>query len=243
MAELPDIPVILDNVDNLSKDQVNRLCLLAINFDNAKNVLGPKWYKNPWQGITIDYLEVGEKRELQEKLETGVRSIRKSMEVLLKDKTLSDVVTLNNIDKYTELAGEASVCCMVPADWFIRKLDQEEKYVEEQKQNKKLIHELKNELMARYDKDYFVLDGNSIVEQLNSIVPAIINQGFDNITANELYEKRQEYYDYLQELATDLVVLRDTYKILVDEYGLRRIQNYSIWMIVAMKNLHLCMRQ
>lgn len=220
MAELPDIPVTLDNIDNLSKDQVNRLCLLATNFDNAKNVLGPKWYKNPWQGITIDYLEVGEKRELQEKLETGVRSIRNSMEVLLKGKTLSDVVTLNNIDKYTELAGQASVCCMVSADWFIRKLDQEEKYVEEQKQNKELIHKLKNELMARYDKDYFVLDGNAILERLNSVVPAIINQGFDNISASELYEKRQEYYDYLQELVADLVLLRDTYKILVGEYGL-----------------------
>ena len=74
--------------------------------------------------------------------------------------------------------------------------------------------------MARYDKDYFVLDGNAILERLNSVVPTIINQGFDNITASELYEKRQEYYDYLQELAADLVLLRDTYKILVGEYGL-----------------------
>lgn len=220
MAELPDIPVTIDNIDNLSKDQVNRLCLLVTDFDKAKTVLGPKWYKNPWQGITIDYLEVGGKRELQEKLETAVRSIRKSMDVLLKNKTLSDVVTLNNIDKYIELAEQASVCCMVPADWFIRKLDQEEKYVEEQKQNKELIHKLKNELMARYDKDYFVLDGNAILERLNSVVPTIINQGFDNITTRELYENRQEYYDYLQELAVDLILLRDTYKILTDEYGL-----------------------
>ncbi len=112
---------------------------------------------------------MGEKRELQEKLETGVRSIRNSMEVLLKGKTLSDVVTLNNIDKYTELAGQASVCCMVPADWFIRKLDQEEKYVEEQKQNKELIQKLKNELMARYDKEYFVLDGNAILDRLRQV--------------------------------------------------------------------------
>lgn len=230
MADLPDIPLVLDNIENISKDQINRLCFLVADFDNAKAALGPKWYKNPWQGIVIDYLEVGQKRELQDNLELIVRGVEKAQQILLKSKTLADVVTLNNVEKYVELLDCATICNMVPADWFIRKLDVEEKIVDIQKRDKEVIDILKKELSCRYEKAYFAIDGKDILSQINMLVPSIRRK--ENITADVLYENRQEYYDYYQEIIRNLNLLSDTYHIIADEYKLtgsdtwETIENY-----------------
>ena len=225
MADLPDIPVELDNIENISKDQINRLCLLIADFDNTKAILGHKWYKNPWQGIIVDYLEVGQKRELQDNLELIVKSIDKVQQILLKSKTLADAVTLNNIEKYIELLECATICNMVPADWFIRKLDVEEKIVDTQKRDKEIIDILKKELSCRYEKSYFTIDGKKIVKQINMLVSSIRRK--ENITADILYENKQEYYDYFQEIAKDLHLLNDTYSIIVDEYKLTGIDTWE----------------
>lgn len=73
LGSLPDIEIHLADVDQLTKDGVNRLALLVMNLDRAQGVLGPQWYKNPWQGILGSYLEVSQKRDLQNKLQDAIR--------------------------------------------------------------------------------------------------------------------------------------------------------------------------
>ena len=51
IADLEDtieLPLEIENVENMTKDQVNRLGLLVVDFDKAKSNLGDQWYKNPW---------------------------------------------------------------------------------------------------------------------------------------------------------------------------------------------------
>ena len=95
LGNLPDIDLHLPDVDKLTKDDVNRLALLVMNLDKAQGVLGPQWYKNPWQGITGSYLEVSQKRELQNKLQDAIRILAALEECKLVEKTLADVMTLH----------------------------------------------------------------------------------------------------------------------------------------------------
>lgn len=48
-----ELPLEIKSAENMTKDQVNRLGLLVVDFDKAKNNLGEQWYKNPWNGTNI----------------------------------------------------------------------------------------------------------------------------------------------------------------------------------------------
>ena len=48
-----------ENVDKLTKDDVNRMALLVANLDKAQEVLGPQWYKNPEYNYTGYILDAG----------------------------------------------------------------------------------------------------------------------------------------------------------------------------------------
>ena len=71
IAELQDLPFVrltLDGIGDYSKDEVNRMGLLVENLEMTRGSLGEKWYKNPWQGITISRLGNVQKEELKEKM-------------------------------------------------------------------------------------------------------------------------------------------------------------------------------
>ena len=73
IAELQDLPFIrltLNGIGDYSKDEVNRMSLLVENLEMTRSSLGEKWYKNPWQGITISRLGNVQKEELKEKMST-----------------------------------------------------------------------------------------------------------------------------------------------------------------------------
>lgn len=103
LASLPDIEIHMADVDQMSKDDVNRLALLVMNLDRAQGVLGPQWYKNPWQGILGSYLEVSQKRELQNKLQDAVRILSAIEECKLVDKSLADILSVDTLDAFWEL--------------------------------------------------------------------------------------------------------------------------------------------
>ena len=64
LSSLLEVPLNLENIDKLSKDEVNIFMLLISDFGKAKDNPGPKWYKNPWQGLSSNYVELTKRSEL-----------------------------------------------------------------------------------------------------------------------------------------------------------------------------------
>ena len=98
MATLPDVPLNLENIDGLSKDEVNKLMLLVADFDKAKEILGPKWYKNPWQGLSASYVELTKRHELKSNLELLVNAIEQIDDACNSDGSISEITSFKSND-------------------------------------------------------------------------------------------------------------------------------------------------
>ncbi len=161
LGTLPDIEIHLADVDQLTKDDVNRLALLVMNMDRAQGVLGSKWYKNPWQGILGSYLEVSQKRELQNKLQDSIRILSALEECKLVDKSLADILSVDNLDAFWTLYDHARHCSAIPNGWFRRPTEQEERLVHTLRERKHTIDSLTQELTDKYEHKFFEMDGRS----------------------------------------------------------------------------------
>lgn len=70
-----ELPLELKSIENMTKDQVNRLGLLVADFDKAKNNLGEQWYKNPWNGTNIVNVTYDLTNQINEKLTHTLHNI------------------------------------------------------------------------------------------------------------------------------------------------------------------------
>ena len=168
LGSLPDIEIHLADVDQLKKDDVNRLALLVMNLDRAQGVLGPQWYKNPWQGILGSYLEVSQKRDLQNKLQDAIRILAALEECKLVDKSLADILSVDTLDAFWELYEHACHCSAIPNGWFHRPIEQEDRLVCELLERKRTIGSFTQELTDKYGHEFFEISGRSVATELTS---------------------------------------------------------------------------
>lgn len=220
LGTLPDIDIHLADVDKLTKDDVNRLALLVMNLDKAQGVLGSQWYKNPWQGITGSYLEVSQKRELQNKLQDATRILSALEECQLVDKTLADVLSIDKLDAFGSLYEHALHCSLLPNNWFYRPTEQEERMVRGLRDQKQSIDYLTRELSDKYGHEFFELSGQDLGEKLAAAMRAycdVLRNEEDGDAAFRLMEGDLQQVLHLDEnwrlLIDALNVLSDKYKL------------------------------
>lgn len=170
LGTLPDIEIHLPDVDKLTKDDVNRLALLVMNLDKAQGVLGSQWYKNPWQGITNSYLEVSQKRDLQNKLQDAIRILSAMEDAKLVDKSLSDILSIDTLDAFWALCEHARHCNLIPNGWFYRPTEQEEKLIRVLRERKQTITNLTQVLADKYDREYFSMPAQKLEAEFTSIM-------------------------------------------------------------------------
>lgn len=220
LGNLPDIALQLSNAEELTKDQVNRLALLVMNLDKAQGVLGPQWYKNPWQGITGTYLEVSQKRELQDKLHEALRVLSALEECRLIEKTIADILTIDTLDAFWALYEHAQHCSKIPNDWFSRTTEHEEKLVQALFEKKNCIDGLNKALAEKYDRDFFGLDGTKLHSQFTNAIDncqsKLRHLSFDEDAFNQL----ESDYDQLQQLNEMIQLLVDAFNVLSEKYNL-----------------------
>lgn len=228
LGTLPDIEIHLADVDKLTKDDVNRLALQIMNLDKAQDVLGPQWYKNPWQGITTSYLEVSQKRDLQNKLQDVIRILSALEDCKLVDKTLSDILSVDTMDSFWDLYQHARHCGMIPNGWFHRPTEQEERLVRVLRERKQTIDNLTRELADKYGHEFFELPGRQLVTQLVSAMKNYCDQlrpgeGYD--TAFELLMEDDLQQATLLDETCHLLI--DAINVLSNEYKLQLMCNYD----------------
>ena len=227
LGTLPDIEIHLENVDKLTKDDVNRLSLLVMNLDKAQSILGSQWYKNPWQGITTSYLEVSQKRDLQNKLQDAIRIMSALDEAKLVDKTLGDILSVDTLDAFWTLYEHAKHCSQVPNSWFHRPIEQEECLVSILRERKQTIDSLTRTLADKYGPEFFELSGQQMSERLVSAMKdycTSLRIGESEDTAFDLME------DDLQQVSTlneNCHLLMDAINVLSGEYKLQMPVEYT----------------
>lgn len=209
LGSLPDIEIHLSGVDQLTKDDVNRLALMIMNLDKAQGVLGPQWYKNPWQGILGSYLEVSQKRELQNKLQDAVRILSVLEECKLVDKSLADIISIDTLDAFWELYEHAVHCSSIPNGWFHRPTEQEEHLVRALCKRKHTIDSLTQELTNRYGHEFFDMSGQSVAMELT----ASMKKYCDVLRNNEEYDTA---FELMEDDLQRVVLLDETCHLLID---------------------------
>lgn len=220
LGNLPDIDLHLPDVEQMTKDQVNRLALLVMNLDKAQGVLGPQWYKNPWQGITVSYLEVSQKRELQNKLQDSLRMLSAFEECKLADKTLAEILTLDTLDSFWDLCEHARYCTQIPTSWFSRSTEQEEKLVQSLLEYKKQIDALRKVLSEKYDHDFFELDGAQSLAEMTNAVSKCRSMLRHTDSDEAAFGQLEKDYNQLQQLHELSELLSDAFHVLSKAYNL-----------------------
>lgn len=116
-----ELPLQLKSVENMTKDQVNRIGLLVADFDKAKNNLGEQWYKNPWNGTNIVNVTYDLTNQINEKLTHTLYNIKSVIDDLEKIDNADNkqvIVKLENISVYLELVKKCSESKAIPTEWI-----------------------------------------------------------------------------------------------------------------------------
>ncbi len=114
-----ELPLEIENVENMTKDQVNRLGLLVVDFDKAKSNLGDQWYKNPWNGTIIANVTY----ELSNRIQESLTSILFNMKPFISDMNnlidgSNQILCLSNMEIYQAFIQKCIECKSVPAQWL-----------------------------------------------------------------------------------------------------------------------------
>lgn len=209
LGSLPDIEIHLADVDQLTKDDVNRLALLVMNLDRAQGVLGPQWYKNPWQGILGSYLEVSQKRDLQNKLQDAIRILSALEECKLVDKSLADILSVDTLDTFGELYDHACHCEAIPNGWFHRSTEQEECLVRVLRERKHTIDSLTKELADRYGHEFFDMSGQAVAAELSAAM-----KKYHDVLRNN--EEADTVFELMEEDLQKVILLDEACHLLID---------------------------
>lgn len=212
LGSLPDVAIHRTDIDKLSKDDVNRLALLIMDLEKEQNVLGPQWYKNPWQGIQTSYLEVSPKRALQSKLQDEIRILSALEACKLVDKTLADILSADTLDAFWMLYEHACHCSQIPNEWFHRTTEQEEQLVHRLRDQKQIIDTLTQGLADKYSREFFALSGRAVAAQLTSNMAAyrkVLRNEASEDALFELLEEDRQQTSALKELCQRLLAARN----------------------------------
>ena len=206
-GKLPDIDLDIQNPEKMTKDQVNRLALMVQDLERAQAVLGPQWYKNPWHDVTGSYLEVSQKRDLQNKLQDCLNLISAMEECKLLDSSLADVLTLSGFDGFVEMYNHARCCAQVPHCWFSRTTEQERKLINLLRKEKRTISELNQQLSKDYDQGYFELNGIELLDKLSTAISkarSVLRHASSDDEAFERLHQDEEFLEKLQNITAEI---------------------------------------
>ena len=221
LGSLPDIEVHLTDVDQMSKDDVNRLALLVMNLNKAQAVLGDKWYKNPWQGILGSYLEVSKKRELQHKLQGAVVLLSALEGCKLVDMSLADILSVDSLDAFEELYDHARHCNAIPSDWFYRPTEQEERMIRILCENWHNIDRFTQKLTDKYSCAFFELSGQAVGTELSSSMKSYMTILRDGEKADAAFECTEDNLKQVLQLDKNCHLLIDTLSVFSSKYKIQ----------------------
>lgn len=176
-----EIPLEIESVENMTKDQVNRLGLLVVDFDKAKSNLGDTWYKNPWNGTTIANVTYDLSNQIQDKLARVLYNMKavlgdlEQIKVSEKDKV---VLMLKDLDIYLQLIRVCMECGNIPTSWILNSvLINEVRQLASALEEKKSLVVLNRELLDEaFSSEFFKIDAASKASRIKQLTECIENE-------------------------------------------------------------------
>ena len=168
---LPDIPISLpEDISRMSKNDVNKYVLMVANYDSAMNTLGEKWYKNPWQGIVVPFLDGNKKNELKDSIEHALLIIELLSGINLYSKKLADIVSISNAGDYQSIIQKYLNSFGVPKKWYEHSLSNEENLLNNLKNTKETISLLQSEIADSFTSGIYKIDSTTCLSNIKNAV-------------------------------------------------------------------------
>jgi len=174
-----ELPLEIESVENMTKDQVNRLGLLVVDFDKAKSNLGDMWYKNPWNGTTIANVTYDLSNQIKDKLARVLYNLKAvlgdldQIKVSEKDKA---ALMLKDLDTYLQLVRVSMECGNIPTSWIV---------------NSVLVNEVKQLAIALEEKKSLVIQNREILDE-------VFLSGFFKIDAASKLSRIKQLIEYIE---------------------------------------------
>lgn len=201
LQELPFVRLILDGIGDYSKDQVNRMALLIENLEMTRGALGPKWYKNPWQGVTISRLGNVQKKELSEKM-SSIEWIlhRVPSIVVIEDKNILQLCDFENMEEYFAAFSLRDKCEEIPETWVGKDLSEEKQLLCDIEKIIKGIDEKKSAIAKRYTDAFFAINPDTFLKDFNEAGDSVRKALGDDYTNSILFEKQADISSDLKKI-------------------------------------------
>lgn len=215
IAELQDLPFVrlaLDGIGDYSKDEVNRMALLVENLEMTRGSLGEKWYKNPWQGITISRLGNVQKEELKEKMSTLQWILsRVPNACIVEGKNILAICNIDNIAAYYQAFTLLNRCSEAPSEWIGKDLTQEKKLLSELENTVDAINKKKEKIEQSYQEAIFDIDPMLFLANYEGICAVARDLLGKDYTNGVLFQQYSELAEELQAFQTAVVELQALY--------------------------------
>lgn len=174
-----ELPLEIEFVEKMTKDQVNRLGLLVVDFDKAKSNLGDMWYKNPWNGTTIANVTYDLSNQIKDKLARvlyNLKSVLGDLEQIKVSEKDKAALMLKDLDTYLQLVSVSMECGNIPTSWIV---------------NSVLVNEAKQLATALEEK-------KSLVIQNREILGEVFSSGFFKIDADSKVSRIKKLTEYIE---------------------------------------------
>ena len=208
LENIIELPLEIKSVENMTKDQVNRLSLLIADFDKAKNNLGEQWYKNPWNGTNIVNVTYDLTNQIKEKLSHTlhhVKNVIDDFEKIENTDNMQVLVKLENISVYLELIKKCSESEAIPTIWLDDKdtLDRAQIIAREMAEKEVAVINNRKYLDEFFDSGFYLIDAESKLNKIKKL---------EEIIKSELIIEPCDWNKYVLEISEKAQSINSLYE-------------------------------
>ena len=244
-----ELPLEIESVEKMTKDQVNRLGLLVADFDKAKSNLGDMWYKNPWNGTTIVNVTYDLSNQIKDKLARILYNIRAVLEdleriqVSEKDKA---ALALSNVEAYVQLVKVCMECGGIPETWIGNSaiVNEMKELASSLEEERTLIIQNRNNLDEVFSSGFFKMDATSKVARMKQLIKCIESElHLDGAKWNEYIQCVKNEAGYVNALYVALDKMVHEINGLCEGLGIEKpstiselLNNYTLYSMLCAKH-------
>lgn len=200
-----ELPLEIESIENMTKDQVNRLGLLVAGFDKAKNNLGEQWYKNPWNGTNIVNVTYNLTNQIKEKLSHTLQHIKNVIDDFEKIDNMHMSVKLENLSVYLELIKKCWESETVPIIWIDDKdtLDRAQIIAKEMAEREAAVIDNRKYLDELFTSGFYLIDSESKLDKIKKL---------EEIIKSELAIEPHDWNKYMLEVREKAQSINNLYE-------------------------------
>lgn len=164
---LEDIALHFAGLENMNRDELNRLAFQIQKLDRSRQALGEYWRESPWEGFLGPYLSDSEKLQLKNTL----RRLLDALEGL--DANFLESLTLDEIENVLQLSEEARQCAALDGKWYYTPSQEPLGLLRALEDARKALQDLHLDLVRQFGRGAEDLPGENLEERFRACWPQV----------------------------------------------------------------------